>query len=453
MAGMGKWKAGMAGGLLLIVAVAAFYFWQQREVAPQYRTALIEKGRVVASVAASGTLNPVVSVQVGSQVSGQLKEVLVDYNSEVKRGQVIARLDPQSFEHRVQQAQADLDAARAQLAMQRASVGVQRAQVAQAEVNLAEAKRGLDRKQELMQKGFISAAERDTAQAVYEAQREQLRATQAQLTVAEASTGNAQAGVKQREAALAQARVDLTRTVITAPLDGVVVKRSVEAGQTVAASLQAPELFIIAENLADMRVEVAVDEAEIGRIQAGQKASFTVDAFAGKRFFGEVKQIRKSAQAVSNVVTYMVEVSAQNPELILLPGMTANVRITIDQRDEVLKVPNAALRFRPVTADAAPTPASQSPRQEGAGGERRGPGREDGARGQARDTVTRGRIYLMDAKGQLVERDIELGLTDGISTEIRGEGLAEGAPVVIGTGSGASAAGRGAQNRPPMRLF
>ncbi len=453
MAGMGKWKAGMAGGLLLIVAVAAFYFWQQREVAPQYRTALIEKGRVVASVAASGTLNPVVSVQVGSQVSGQLKEVLVDYNSEVKRGQVIARLDPQSFEHRVHQAQADLDAARAQLAMQRASVGVQRAQVAQAEVNLAEAKRGLDRKQELMQKGFISAAERDTAQAVYEAQREQLRATQAQLTVAEASTGNAQAGVKQREAALAQARVDLTRTVITAPLDGVVVKRSVEAGQTVAASLQAPELFIIAENLADMRVEVAVDEAEIGRIQPGQKASFTVDAFAGKRFFGEVKQIRKSAQAVSNVVTYMVEVSAQNLELILLPGMTANVRITIDQRDEVLKVPNAALRFRPVTADASPTPASQSPRQDGAGGERRGAGREDGARGQARDTVARGRIYLMDAKGQLVERDIELGLTDGISTEIRGEGLAEGAPVVIGTGVGASAVGRGAQNRPSMRLF
>lgn len=458
MSGMHKWKAGV-GIVALLVVIAAVYFWQQREPAPEYRTALIEKGRVVATVAASGTLNPVVAVQVGSQVSGQLKEVLVDFNSEVKRGQVIARLDPQSFEHRVQQAQADVDAAKAQLAMQRASVGVQRAQVAQAQVNLAEAKRALDRKQELMQKGFISAAERDTTQAAYEAQREQVRAAQAQLAVAEASAGNAQAGVKQREAALAQARVDLERTVITAPLDGVVVNRSVEAGQTVAASLQAPELFVIAENLSDMQVEVAVDEAEIGRIRPGQKASFTVDAFAGKHFFGEVKQIRKAAQTVSNVVTYMVEVSAQNPERILLPGMTANVRVIIDQRDDVLKVPNAALRFRPPGSAVATPPAtraaagdtSSSARPEG--GERvRGQGRDGGARGEGRDSVTRGRIYLLNAAGQLVEQNIELGLTDGISTEIRGEGLAEGMPIVIGTGSAASASGRGPQGRP-MRLF
>ncbi len=459
MAGMGKWKAGIGGGLLLAVAAAvAIYFWQQGEAAPQYRTGLIEKGSIVATVAASGTLNPVVSVQVGSQVSGQLKEVLVDYNSEVKRGQVIARLDPQSYEHRVQQAQADLDSARAQLAMQQASMSVQRAQVAQAEVNLAEAKRALDRKQELMQKGFISAAERDTAQAAYEAQREQVRAAKAQLQVAQASAGNAQAGVKQRAAALAQARVDLERTVITAPLDGIVVKRSVEAGQTVAASLQAPELFIIAENLADMRVEVAVDEAEIGRIQPGQKASFTVDAFAGKRFFGEVRQIRKSAQTVSNVVTYMVEVSAQNPDRILLPGMTANVRIVIDQRDDVLKVPNAALRFRPPSAAnagaTAPAPRSQSPRPEnGTDGERRSSGREGAARAQGRETVTRGRIYLLDARGQLVEKEVELGLTDGISTEVRAEGLDEGMPIVTGTGGAAPDNARGAQNRPPMRMF
>lgn len=450
---MRKWKAGIGGVLLLLIAVAAFYFWQQRDVAPQYRVAPLEKGNIVATVAASGILNPVVSVQVGSQVSGQLKEVLVDYNSEVKRGQVIARLDPQSFEHRVHQAQADVDAARAQLAMQRASVGVQRAQLAQAEVNLAEAKRVLDRKQELMEKGFISAAERDTAQAAYEAQREQVRAARAQMAVAEASAGNAQAGVKQREAALAQARVDLERTVITAPLDGVVVNRSVEAGQTVAASLQAPELFIIAENLSDMRVEVAVDEAEIGRIQPGQKASFTVDAFAGRQFFGEVRQIRKSAQTVSNVVTYMVEVSAPNPDRILLPGMTANVRIVIDKRDGVLKVPNAALRFRPATelAASAPSPAARSPRTEGASGERvRGQGREGAGRAQAQ--VARGRIYLQDAKGGLIEKEVELGLSDGLSTEVRAEGLAEGMPVIIGTVSGSSAAGRGA-GRPPMRFF
>lgn len=166
---MRKWKAGMGVAIVLVAVLVAAYFWQQGEPAPQYRTAMIEKGEVVATVAASGTLTPVVSVQVDSQVSGQLKEVLVDFNSEVKRGQVIARLDPQSFEHRVQQAQADVDAAQAQLAMQRAGVGVQRAQVAQAEVNLAEAKRMLERKQELMNKGFISAAERDTAQAAYDA--------------------------------------------------------------------------------------------------------------------------------------------------------------------------------------------------------------------------------------------------------------------------------------------
>lgn len=440
---MRKWKATLALGLLVAAIAVAAYFWQQQGTAPEYRTAVIEKGDIVATVAASGTLTPVVSVQVGSQVSGQLKEVLVDFNSEVKRGQVIARLDPQSFEHRVQQAQADVDAARAQLAMQRAAVGVQRAQVAQAQVNLAEAKRALDRKQELMQKGFISAAERDTAQAAHEAQGEQVKASQAQMAVSEASVGNAQAAIKQREAALAQAKVDLERTVITAPLDGVVVKRSVEAGQTVAASLQAPELFIIAENLADMRVEVAVDEAEIGRIRPGQQSTFTVDAFPGKRFSGEVKQIRKSGQTVSNVVTYMVEVSAQNEERNLLPGMTANVRIVTDRREDALKVPNAALRFRPADAEA-PRPA--------AGGRQRG----EGDRGGSRESgTTRGRVYLLDAKGQPTVREVELGLTDGLFTELRSGDISEGTEVVTGIGAqgaqGASGAAR--SNRPPMRMF
>jgi HlyD family secretion protein len=430
MPGMRKWKAGMGIVIVLAAVLAAAYFWQRGEAAPDYHTAMIEKGEVVATVAASGTLTPVVSVQVGSQVSGQLKEVLVDFNSEVKRGQVIARLDPQSFEHRVQQAQADVDAARAQLAMQRAAVGVQHAQVAQAEVNLAEAKRVLERKQELMNKGFISAAERDTAQAAYEAQREQVKAAQAQVSVAQASASNAQAIVKQREAALAQAKVDLERTVITAPLDGMVVKRSVEAGQTVAASLQAPELFIIAENLSDMRVEVSVDEAEIGRIQPGQQASFTVDAFPGKRFDGQVKQIRKSAQTVSNVVTYMVEVSAQNPDRILLPGMTANVRIVIEKREDVLKVANAALRFRPADGETS-RPA--------AGGRQRGRDRD----------AMHSRIYLLNAQSQPVAKEVELGLTDGLYTEIRSTDLSEGTEVVIGTGGPVQSA----RQRPPMRMF
>lgn len=343
---MRKWWVWVVIVLVALAAAAGYRMWAKDGEQPQYKTGKVERGAITASVSASGTLSPVVSVQVGSQVSGQLKEIFVDFNSEVKQGQVIARIDPETFEYRVRQAQADLDAARAQVLTQEAQVAAQQAQAAQAEVNLAEARRDLDQKQQLMDKGFISAAERDKARAVYHAQAEQANAARAQVRVAQASKGNAQAAVKQREAALAQARIELERTAIKAPVNGVVIKRSVEKGQTVAASLQAPELFIIAENLSDMRVDTAIDESEIGRIRNGQKATFTVDAFPGRTFEGRVNQIRKAAQNVSNVVTYMVEVGAPNPRKELLPGMTANVRIVTDTRNDVLKVPNAALRFR-----------------------------------------------------------------------------------------------------------
>ncbi|MDF3035741.1 MAG: HlyD family efflux transporter periplasmic adaptor subunit [Paucimonas sp.] len=336
----------IAAGVILLLAGV----WKaigMRSGATEYKTVQIEKGSIVAAVSASGTLSPVVSVQVGSQVSGQLKEVLVDYNSEVKQGQLIARIDPETFEYKVRQAQADVDAARSQVLTQRANINAQRAEVSRVEVTLADAKRDLERKKQLVDKGFISAAELEKAQATYNALNEQLKTAQAQVAVAQAGAGNAEALVKQREAALAQARIDLERTKIKAPVSGVVIKRSVEKGQTVAASLQAPELFIIAENLSDMQVDTSIDESDIGRIRLGQKATFTVDAFPGRTFEGEVKQIRKAAQNVSNVVTYTVAVSAANPRKELLPGMTANVRIVIDTRHDVLKVANAALRFRP----------------------------------------------------------------------------------------------------------
>ncbi|RJG03779.1 efflux RND transporter periplasmic adaptor subunit [Noviherbaspirillum sedimenti] len=342
-----KWWVWIVVLLLVILAASGYWMWAKNGAEPQYKTGKIEQGEITASVSASGTLSPVVSVQVGSQVSGQLKEIYVDFNSEVKQGQLIARIDPETFEYKVRQAQADLDAARAQVLTQQAQVAAQQAQAAQVDINLAEAKRDLDQKQQLTDKGFISAAERDKARAVYHAQVEQANAARAQVRVAQAGNGNAQAAVKQREAALAQARIELERTAIKAPVNGVVIKRSVERGQTVAASLQAPELFIIAENLSDMRVDTAIDESEIGRIRTGQKASFTVDAFPGRTFEGRVNLIRKSAQNVSNVVTYMVEVDAPNPRKELLPGMTANVRVVTDTRSDVLKVPNAALRFRP----------------------------------------------------------------------------------------------------------
>jgi HlyD family secretion protein len=347
---------------VLILAALGFglHLWLGKDAEPEYRTIRIERGPITAAVAASGTLSPVVSVQVGSQVSGQLREILVDFNSEVKQGQIIARIDPETFEYKVRQADSDVDAARSQVMTQQATIVARRAEISKAEVDLAEAKRDLERKQQLVEKGFIAAAERDKAQAVHNSLVEQLNTAKAQAGVAMANARNAEAVVKQREAVLAQARIDLERTAIKAPVNGIVIKRSVERGQTVAASLQAPELFVIAENLTDMQVDTAIDESEIGRIRLGQKATFTVDAFPGRNFEGAVKQIRKAAQNVSNVVTYTVVISTTNPNKELLPGMTANVRVVTDSRDDVLKVANAALRYRP--------PGAAAPPQRGAGG-------------------------------------------------------------------------------------
>lgn len=362
--------------LLLVLALGVYgaQAWMKRNATPEFKTVKIEKGAITASVSATGILSPVVQVQIGSQVSGQLKEILVDFNSEVKQGQLIARLDPETFEYRVRQAEADVEAARSLVLTQRANIAVQKAEVSKAEVNLAEAKRNLDRKQMLVDKNFIAAAERDTALANYNALVEQLNTAKAQAQVAEANATNAQAVVRQREAALAQARIDLGRTEIKAPVNGIVIKRSVERGQTVAASLQAPELFIIAENLEDMQVDAAIDESEIGRVQVGQKATFTVDAFPGRSFEGTVRQIRKAAVNTSNVITYTVVISAANPAKELLPGMTANVRVVTDRRDDVLKVVNAALRYRPpgVERQAAVAPSSPAVSGGGGGGQMRG---------------------------------------------------------------------------------
>jgi HlyD family secretion protein len=360
---------------LLLIAAAAiaaggaygiYRYASNQNGQPAYRLAKVEKGPITAAVSATGTLNPVISVLVGSQVSGQIKELFADFNSPVRKDQVIARIDPESFELRVRQAMADLEATRATVLTQLAGVGAQRAEVSRNEVNLADVRRDYERKQMLFEKSFISAADRDRAQAVYNAAQEQLKSARAQLAVAEAQAKNAAAVVRQRELQLAQTKVDLDRTIIRAPVDGVVIKRSVDAGQTVAASLQAPELFQIAQNLREMQVEASIDEADVGRVKPDQEASFSVDAFPGRTFRGRVMQVRKAALVVQNVVTYAVVISAANPDLQLLPGMTANVRITTDRRDSVLKLPNAALRFRPAgfsdsgaaTATATTAPAT-----------------------------------------------------------------------------------------------
>ena len=401
--------------LAAIAAAAGGYVWWKDpfKSPPSYRLSRIERGAITAVVSATGTVNPVVSVQVGSQVSGQIKELYVDFNSQVKKGQLIARIDPQSFTLRVNQAMADVEAARATALTQRANVSALQAELARAKVLLGDAEREFNRNQMLFEKNFVSAAVRDKAQATLEGAREQLKAAQAQVAVGRAQVRNGEAVVKQRESQLAQARVDLERTEIRAPVDGIVIKKSVEPGQTVAASLQAPELFVIAQDLKRMQVDASIDESEVGRVSVGQQATFTVDAFPGRAFRGTVRQVRKAAQVVQNVVTYIAVIDASNPDLGLFPGMTANVRLTIDTRENVLKVPNAALRFRPAGATDLPAGGAAAGSRGPAEGKGRGAFIERLAKELALTPEQRTRVEAItaDTRGKMQE----------IPTEDKGE--------------------------------
>lgn len=367
---MKKTQVVVAGVVALVLAGALGWWWTQRggSTDVQYRSGKIERGPLQSAVSASGAVSPVTQVTVGTQVSGQVKDLFVDFNSEVKAGQLIAVIDPETFEYRVRSAQADVDAARAVVLTAQANVVASRAQVSRAQTDLAEARRTHERNLMLVNKGFIAQSTADQSNALVNTSSESVKAAEAQLGVTEAQVKSAQAGVAQRDAALAQSRIDLARTRITSPVSGIVIKRTIEKGQTVAASLQAPELFIIARNLRDMQVEASIDEADVGRIRNGQKASFTVDAFPGQTFEGAISQVRKAAVNVSNVVSYVAVVTFSNPDGRLLPGMTANVRVVTDLRDSVLKVPNAALRVRiagvePAAAATVPAPldAASSP--------------------------------------------------------------------------------------------
>ena len=350
----------VVGVLALALAGGGAWWWQSKSEASAqtYRTAKIERGSLQASVSASGAVNPVTQVSVGTQVSGQIKELYVDFNSEVKAGQLIAQIDPETFEFRVRQAMADVDAARAQVLTAQANVLASNAAISRAQVDVQEAQRDFERKKDLAEKQFIAQIEADRARALVNTSGESLKSTQAQLAVTNAQVKSAQANVAQREAALAQARVDLQRTKITSPVNGIVIKRAIEKGQTVAASLQSPELFVIAQNLSDMQVDASIDEADVSRIRTGQRATFTVDAFPGQTFEGEVRQVRKAAQNVANVVTYVAVVGFTNAGGRLLPGMTANVRVVTESRESVLKIPNSALRVRIAGVEPAAAGAS-----------------------------------------------------------------------------------------------
>ena len=367
-------KAGIAKILaaLLVLAAAGGWWWVQArngDGGVKYRLAKIERGPLAAVVVASATLNAVTTVQVGSQISGQIKEIYADFNTPVKKNQVIARIDPATFELRVAQAGADLDAVKSAVAVARSTLAVQQAELARVKINLADVQRDFERKKTLVEKNFISPAELDKARTLLDATREQLKAVEAQVQVNQSQVESALAAVKQRESLLKQAQVDLERTIIRAPVDGTVILRNVDAGQTVAASMQAPVLFTIAKDLRDMQVEAAIDEADIGRLRVGQQASFTVDAFARRGFSGEITQIRKSPLNVQNVISYTVVISAANSDLSLLPGMTANVRIVVEQRENALKAANAALRFRPAGAAEAAKPAADVAPVQAAGGQ------------------------------------------------------------------------------------
>ncbi len=444
--------------LTLVVAAAitgGYLYSQSVGSRPQYKTAPVTRGAITSAVSATGTLNAVITVLVGSQVSGQIKELHADFNSQVKKNQVIARIDPDIFEAKVSQAKAQVDAARAAVLNQQASVeraradldnaraalAASKAQTAKAQVAVIDTRRDLGRKRDLRVKELIAQADEDTAQATHDsavaqfesataqerAQGSAVRAAEAQLKVAEAQLQSATAQVGQHQAALRQTQLDLEHTVIRAPVDGVVVSRNVDVGQTVAASLQAPTLFTIAQDLTKMQVDTNVDEADVSRVRLGQRGAFTVDAFPGQVFVGEVVQIRKAPLVQQNVVTYDVVISADNRELKLMPGMTASVRIVTERKPDVLRVPNAALRFRPPGVEPERT---QRPAGAGPGG--RGP-------------MVQGRVWIVGQEGKPEAVPLKLGIGDGTFTEVLDDALKEQQEVIIGL-SGASAQ----PARPPV---
>ena len=484
-------------GLVAIVGFAAFAFWSNRASAAEYMTAKVERGNLRNSVTATGVLQAVTTVQVGSQASGTISAIYVDFNSLVKKGQVIAQLDPATAQAQVQQARANLENARASLVQARAAVSASRAGTADAQAKLLQAKStvesqqagvsgaqanlavlkaerddamsALQQQQALANAGVISKRDYEVAQTTFrtadarynqaaaqlnqaivnekmssgagQAQAEaQLQQSQAQIEQSQAQVKQAEAQVQQAQAALSVAEVNLSHTTITSPIDGVVVSRDINVGQTVAASLSAPTLFTIANDLTKMQVIANIDQADIGLVEQAKTAIFGVDAFPGKEFKGTVQQMRLNPQNVQNVVTYNVVMDVDNPEQKLKPGMTANLTITIDERNNVLKVPNATLRFRPqsITGQNDPSAANNS----GAQRQGRGQRNADGNNGQTENRLTPSTAPVIAGQNRLVwvlgldgnpqPRRITVGLSDGSSTEIVSGNLQEGDVVIIG---------------------
>jgi HlyD family secretion protein len=429
----------VVAALLCALIAGLGYPYSQESSVPIFLTAPVERGAISTVVTASGTVEAVISVDVSSQLSGRIAEVFVNFNDTVKVGQPIAQIDPEIFAARVNEARAALNVAGAtaqvqKAALERARVGVTNAQTAkrlaeaQSTANKArqdEAERDLQRKVELARTGSGTERELSQVRALRDAGAADLRASleqiqmkaeaiamaEAEQRMVEANVQNAHAVVEQRQAALDQAQLDLDRTVLRAPIDGIIIKRDVNPGQTVAVSLEAKTLFKIANDLREMEVHGKIDEADVGQLKMGQAAQFTVDAYPDRFFSGQVMQIRKSPEVVQNVVTYTTIISAPNLDLLLLPGMTAQLRIAVSDTGDVIRIPSQALRYRPDGATLAPS-------------------RRDG--NQATSPKAPATVWLVGEDGRPKPVAVSLGASDDNGAALLEGSLTEGQQVIIG---------------------
>lgn len=385
--------------VLSIIGGAAGYFFYKRTPEVTYRTAKIERGTVVSTVAATGNLSAVTTVQVGTQVSGTIQKLYVDFNARVRKGQAIAEIDPSLFNASVEQSHGNYLSAEANL---------QKAKIA-----MADAERTFNRNKKLLSDGIISQGDYDLSETAFQS--------------AKASVKAAEGSLSQTRGSLMQSKTNLRYSVIRSPVDGVVISRAVDVGQTVAASFSTPTLFTIAQDLTKMQIEVSVDEADISRIQLAQKASFTVDSYPEQTFHGKVIQIRSSPVITQNVVTYVVVVNVDNNDLKLKPGMTANVSIQVAKKDDVLMLPPAALRYKPKTDindakekdDGVKTKTSDK-RPEGVGKGGTGKGKGSGLK-----------VYLLK-EGKPVACTVKTGISNNSRIELIESELKEGDEVIIG---------------------
>jgi HlyD family secretion protein len=437
-----KKKYLIAIGIIVIILAGGFLFYQwsgQTGSNQKFRLVKVERGEISFVVTATGTINPVINVLVGSQVSGTIKALYADFNSQVKEGQVIAQIDPAIFQAQVDQAKANVLSTQANLLNARSNLVNAKANLVKAEIAVVDAKRTLDRNKPLVEKKVIAQAAMDTAQTNYDTAVAQGDVAKAQVESATSQVESSKAQVEQAKAALTMAETNLRYTTIRSPVNGTVISRNVDVGQTVAASLQAPTLFTIAKDLTRMQVDTNVSEADVGRITVGQDATFTVDAYPERVFRGRVSEIRNAPIIVQNVVTYDVVILVDNKDLKLKPGMTANVSVMIDHRDGVLKIPNAALRFRPDTVK----------KESGKGGP---PQKSSGqVKSPEGDQGRPGKVWILSPEGKPTPLSIVLGITDGTSSEVRGPNLREGTEVIVEQTSGKKGPAQGSAPQPSMK--